>query len=51
MLASLKTVSLGELASFEMGQSPDSFFVNDAGYGVPFLFRNRQTHRSESDSH
>jgi type I restriction enzyme S subunit len=37
MLSDLKTVPLGELASFEMGQSPDSLFVTDAGHGIPFL--------------
>jgi type I restriction enzyme, S subunit len=37
MLSDLKTVTLGELASFEMGQSPDSLFVTDAGHGIPFL--------------
>ncbi|MDH6057339.1 restriction endonuclease subunit S [Umezakia ovalisporum] len=37
MLSDLTTVNLGELASFEMGQSPDSLFVTDTGHGIPFL--------------
>ena len=37
MLTDMKTIPLGELASFEMGQSPDSLSVNDVGEGIPFL--------------
>ncbi|NJL81131.1 MAG: hypothetical protein HC917_24315, partial [Richelia sp. SM2_1_7] len=32
-----KTCKLKEIASFEMGQSPDSSFVNEDGKGLPFL--------------
>ncbi len=37
MQDSIKTIPLKEIASFEMGQSPDSAFVTDAEVGVPFL--------------
>jgi hypothetical protein len=37
MLSDLTTVNLGELASFEMGQSPDSLFVTDTGHGREHL--------------
>lgn len=37
MTSSLKTCQLKELASFEMGQSPNSDFVNESENGLPFL--------------
>ena len=35
-------VPLGSISTFEMGQSPDSHFVNDKGDGVPFLQGNAE---------
>ena len=32
-----KLVILGQIADFEMGQSPDSHYVNESGAGFPFL--------------
>lgn len=40
--APAKTTTLGKVADFEMGQSPESAFVNDAGNGVPFLQGNAE---------
>ncbi len=37
-----KLAKLGSVASFEMGQSPESSFVNDSGSGVPFLQGNAE---------
>ena len=37
MLVKFKKTMLGELAYFEMGQSPSSAVVNDEGIGTPFL--------------
>lgn len=36
------TTTLGKVADFEMGQSPESAFVNDAGSGMPFLQGNAE---------
>jgi type I restriction enzyme S subunit len=52
MQADTEFAFLGDIADFEMGQSPDSSFVNDAGIGIPFLQGNAEfgpvspTHRS-----
>jgi len=42
MQADTEFALLSDIADFEMGQSPDSSFVNDAGIGTPFLQGNAE---------